>query len=194
MPDSSESSYKKGELAKRILLMIAGGLIIPAAVVAPNLALVLRPIIRALCKKHGVQRQNIVKSITYLKRQRLVSIVEKNGQQILTLSENGRKKILQYNLDKITLKKPKRWDGYWRLVIFDIPEDMKRGREAFREKLKHLGFYQLQKSCFVYPYDCRKEIDFITEIFDISPHINFIIAKEIEGQEHLLKFFNLGSQ
>ena len=191
MSDSKESSYKKGELAKRILLMIAGGLIIPAAVVVPNLTLVLRPIIKALCKKHGAQRQNIVKSITYLKRQRLVSVVEKNGQQILTLSENGRKKILQYDLDKITLKKPKKWDGYWRLVIFDIPENMKRGREAFREKLKHLGFYRLQKSCFLFPYECRDEIDFITEIFDVSPYINFIIAKEIEGQEKLEKFFGI---
>lgn len=191
MPQPESNYYKRGELAKQILLMIAGGVIISASLFAPNLAVALKPLIEHLSKKRKTQTRSIVKSITYLKRQRLVSVIEKSGQQILTLSENGKKRVLQYNLDKIFIKKPKKWDGWWRLVIFDIPEDMRQGRDALRDKLKHLGFYQLQKSCFVYPYDCRNEIDFITEIFEISPFVNFIIGKEIEGEEHLKKFFNI---
>ena len=147
--------------------------------------------LKALSKKYKTQSRSIIRSITYLKRQRLISVIEKGNQQILTLSENGKKRMLQFNLDKISIKKSKKWDGLWRLVIFDIPEEIKRGREALRDKLKHLGFYQLQKSCFVYPYECRDEIDFITEIFQVSPYINFIIAKSIEGEPQLEKFFGI---
>lgn len=181
----------RGELAKQILFMIAGGVLIPASIVVPNLPLAIKPIIKLLSKKCGTRNRNIVNSINYLKRHRLVSVIQKDNHQILTLSENGKKRVLQYNLDKITIKEPKRWDGLWRLVIFDIPEKMKQGREALRNKLKHLGFYQLQKSCFVYPYQCKNEIDFITEIFQISPYINFIIAKNIEGNDQLKKFFGI---
>lgn len=184
---------KRGELAKEILLIIAGGVIVSASLFAPNLALALKPILELLSKKQKTRPQNIVKSITYLKHQRLVSVIEKGGQQILTLSEKGKQKVLQYNLDKIFIKKPKKWDGWWRLVVFDIPEDIRQGRDALRDKLKHLGFYQLQKSCFVYPYECKDEIDFITEIFEISPYVNFIVAKEIEGQERLERFFDVGN-
>ena len=184
--------YSKGELAKEILLMIAAGLAIPAAILMPNIPIALRPLLRALTEKCGLRKSaHLVRSVTYLKRKRLVSIAERDGKQILTLSEDGKKRVLLYDLDTIAIKKPRRWDGYWRLILFDIPEKQKLGREALRSKLKQLGFYQLQKSCFIHPFECRSEIDFISEIFEISPHVNFILAKEIEGANLLMKHFNL---
>jgi DNA-binding transcriptional regulator PaaX len=188
----SSQGYGKGELGKEILLMIAAGLAIPAAFLMPNIPIALKPLLRELTKRCGLRKSaKFVRSITYLKGSRLVSVAEKDGQQILTLSEDGRKRLLQFDLDKIMIKKPRKWDGLWRLVLFDIPEKRKIGREALRSKLKQLGFYQLQKSCFIHPFDCKSEIDFISEIFEVSPYINFILAKEIEGASHLVKYFDL---
>jgi DNA-binding transcriptional regulator PaaX len=188
----TSEGYQRGELAKEILLMIAVGLAIPAAILMPNIPIALKPLLRALTKRCGLRKNaQFLRSVTYLKRRRLVSIAEKDGQQILTLSEDGRKRLLQYDLDKMAIKKPGKWDGYWRLVLFDIPEKQKIGRETLRNKLKQLGFYQLQKSCFIHPFDCKSEIDFISEIFEVSPYVNFILAKEIEGASHLLKYFGL---
>jgi len=190
--NSDFQPYGKGRLAKEILLMIAAGVIIPAAFVMPAAPIALRPLLRVLSKKCGAKRsEGFIKSLSYLKRDRLVSIAEKGGQQILSLSERGKKRVLQFNLEKMVIKKTKRWDGYWRIVIFDIPEARKPGREALRSKLKQLGFYQLQKSCFIYPYDCKPEIDFISEMFEVSPYVNFIVAKEIEGSPLLRKFYSL---
>ena len=56
-------------------------------------------------------------------------------------------------------------DGEWRIVIFDIPEKFKKAREALRMKLKELGFLELQKSVFIFPYECEDEINFIVEVF-----------------------------
>jgi len=188
----NSEGYGKGELAKEILLMIAAGLAIPAAFLMPNIPIALKPLLWALTKRCGLRKSgHFVRSITYLKGRRLVSIAEKNGQQILTLSEDGKRRLLQYDLENIVIKKPRKWDGYWRLVLFDIPEKQKIGREALRGKLKQLGFYQLQKSCFIHPFDCKSEIDFISEIFEVSPYVNFILAKEIEGASHLVRYFNL---
>ena len=188
----SFQGYQKGELAKEILLMIAAGLAIPAAFLMPNIPIALKPLLRALTKRCGLRKSaHFVRSITYLKGRRLVSITEKDGEQILTLAENGKKRLLRFDMDKMMIKKPRKWDGYWRLVLFDIPERQKIGREALRNKLKQLGFYQLQKSCFIHPFDCRSEIDFISEIFGVSPYVNFILAKEIEGVNQLMKCFNL---
>jgi DNA-binding transcriptional regulator PaaX len=184
--------YQKGELAKEILLMIAAGLAIPAALLMPNIPIAFKPLLRALTKKCGLRNSaHFVRSITYLKRRRLVSIAEKDGEQILTLAGDGKKRLLRFDMDKMMIKKPRKWDRYWRLVLFDIPEKQKIGREALRNKLKQLGFYQLQKSCFIHPFDCKPEIDFISEIFEVSPYVNFILAKEIEGGKQLMKCFNL---
>jgi DNA-binding transcriptional regulator PaaX len=189
---SSHSPYGRGALAREILLMMAAGVAIPAALLMPGIPRALRPLLKSLSEKCGAKRsEGFIKSLSYLQKNRLVSIAEKDGQQVVTLSEDGRRRVLNYNLDQMTIKEPKTWDGYWRIVIFDIPERKKLGREAFRSKLKQLGFFQLQKSCFIYPFDCKSEIDFISELFEVSPYVNYIVAKEIEGATLLQKFFRL---
>jgi hypothetical protein len=190
--NSSLSLYGRGALAREILLLMAAGIAIPAAFLMPGVPRALRPLLRALSKRCGAKRsEGFIKSLSYLQKNRLVFIAEKDGQQILTLSEDGKKRVLNFNLDQMTIKKPKTWDGYWRIVIFDIPERRKQGREAFRGKLKQLGFYQLQRSCFIHPFDCKSEIDFISEVFEVSPFVNFIVAKEVEGAPLLKKSFGL---
>ena len=172
--------------------MIAAGMAIPAAFLMPSIPIALKPLLRALTKKCGLRKsEHFARSITYLKKKRLLSIAQKDGQQILTLSEEGKKRVLQFDLDRLQIKRPRKWDGYWRLVLFDIPEKYKLGREALRSKLKQLGFFQLQKSCFIHPFDCRSEITFISEIFEVSPYVNYILVKELEGSNQLLKHFNL---
>ncbi len=188
----SAQGYRKGELAKEILLMIATGLAIPAAFLMPNIPVALNPVLRALTKRCGLRKSApFVRSLSYLKGRRFVSIAEKDGQQILTLSEDGKKRLLEFELDKIVIRKPRKWDGCWRLILFDIPEKQKTGREALRRKLRELGFYPVQKSCFVHPFDCKSEIDFICGIFEVSPYVNFILAKQIEGADRLMKYFTL---
>jgi DNA-binding transcriptional regulator PaaX len=76
-------------------------------------------------------------------------------------------------------------------VVFDIPEKLKRGRDALREKLKELGFYELQKSVFVFPYECRDEIEFIIEIFELRKYVRFGVLEEIDNELHLKKIFEL---
>lgn len=43
----------------------------------------------------------------------------------------------------------KEWDGIWRVVIFDIPEQKRVLRNLFRRNLKKWGFQPLQKSVWV---------------------------------------------
>jgi DNA-binding transcriptional regulator PaaX len=183
--------YRRGELAKEILLIIAAGVIIPASLAIPNLPVALNPLLKFLSKRTKAKEQSFIKSVIFLKRERLVSIKEKNGEQIMVLSEDGKKKVLKFRVNEMTIKKPPFWDGDWRIVIFDIPERKRLGRDILRAALMRLGFYQLQKSCFIYPYHCKDEIDFITEIYGISRYTNYILARDIEGKDKLKKFFDL---
>lgn len=43
----------------------------------------------------------------------------------------------------------KTWDGKWRIVIFDIPEQKRLIRDLFRRNLKKWGFKHLQKSVWI---------------------------------------------
>ena len=56
-------------------------------------------------------------------------------------------------------------------MAFDVPEKRRKIRDALRNKLKELGFYELHHSLFVFPYPCRDEIDFIVEVLDARPYV-----------------------
>ena len=126
-----------------------------------------------------------------LQRKKLVSIYKKDGEECVEITKEGMKKVLRYRLDDMKLKVPPKWDGLWRIVMFDIPQSQKRARDAVSIRIKKLGLYPIQKSVFVSPYLCKNEIDFIGEFFGVREHIIYIKAKEIEGVSKIKERFGL---
>ncbi len=180
--------YEKGELAKEILLGIAACGFIVAMAAMPGLGKVV-PLFKNL--KGAKDRHRINQAFQKLQKRKLVNIYTKNSTEVVEITEAGKKKVLEYNLDKMKLKVPKKWDGWWRIVMFDIPQPKKKARDAVSWKIKELGLYPIQKSVFVSPYLCKNEIDFIGEFFGVRDHIIYIKAKEIEGVRKLKEYFNL---
>ena len=85
-----------------------------------------------------------------------------------------------------------KWDHKWRVVIFDIPETLKRQRHAFRKRLKQLDFYMLQKSVFVCPFLCDEELGYITTYLEVGDYVNMLMADSIGFSEaDIKKYYNL---
>ncbi len=151
-------------------------------------------------KRWGQKRKKYSRKRTYdafynLRRQGLIEIQKRNHQIYIALTEKGRKKAGWLQIDSLKIKRPKKWDGEWRVVIFDISQLKRLYREAFRGKLKELGFYPLQKSVWLHPFDCRAEIELLKDFFGLSEkEIRLIIAKDIGSDIQLKQFFNLAQK
>lgn len=65
----------------------------------------------------------------------------------------------------------KNWDGKWYLTIFDIPERVRRKRDILREKLKLLGFGQLQASVWISAVNYLKNVERIVENYQLEPYV-----------------------
>jgi len=177
--------YSKGELAKEILRGLALGGFIVTCFVCPNFAQVAK-----MFEADGWDNKRRLKqSLHGLKKKKLITFDKKDGSMIIEITEEGRKKILKYDYDEIEIREPKKWDRLWRIVIFDIPEVHKQARNALNLKLQELGFYALQKSVFLHSYDCKDEIDFIGEYFNVREHIKYFVIREIENEEYLKDWF-----
>jgi len=142
--------------------------------------------------KRKLDERKIAKVLERLKRNKLIILGEENGNFKIELTEKGKRVVKEIQLDNMKPDKPVVWDKKWRIVIFDIPDKYKRrARDALREKLKEMKFYPLQKSVWVYPYFCEKEIQFLCEFFEITPYVNIIVADNIYDDIKLRKYFNL---
>lgn len=136
-----------------------------------------------------IDDQKIKEEIRELYHSKLVSIKNNNdGTFSLILTEKGKQKVLRYDMEKMRIKFM-RWDGKWRIVLFDIPERQKPARDALRSKLKKLGFFEFQKSIFIHPFDCIDEIYFLVEFFQIKPYVRYGIIEKIDNELHLKKHF-----
>lgn len=102
-------------------------------------------------------------AIHRLRRRNLV-VCERRGRKLLfALTEDG-EKFAKEVATKLAMSKPKKWDGKWRIIIFDVPEKLKGKRELLRGELKAYGFLQIQKSVLAYPHPLPQEfIDFWAE-------------------------------
>lgn len=127
--------------------------------------------------------------IHYLKKRKLVKIYQEGKEKYIELTPRGFKRLKKIAIDELRIKPPKKWDKKWRIVIFDIPDNKKAARNILREKLKNLGFIFLQESVFIFPFECKKEIDYICNSYSIRPFVKYILADIFEGDSDLIKKF-----
>ncbi len=176
-PERSRRVSIKG-LTKAILVGVGAGVLIGTALIFPGVGFLYKELGKK--KWEEANKRGILRStIRRLEKQRLVSWTEKEGELVLCITESGKQKILHYVIDDLSIKKPKKWDGWWRMIIFDIPEHEKEAREFFRDKLKAMKFYRFQDSVFVHPYECKDEIDFLRHELGIERYVSYVLAKDI---------------
>jgi hypothetical protein len=173
-------------------LAVGGGILLISLANPVAGASMVRSLVRHYFRGKYFERQRFLNDIKHLQNRELVDYKETpDGMVKLTLTQNGRTKILKYKLDEIHIKKPAHWDRKWRLIIFDVPVNKKQARDALGAKLSELGFYPLQKSVYLMPFPCEDEVEFIASVFDVRKHILILNVSNFEGEEKLMHHFGL---
>ena len=181
----------KIEITKDVLIGIATAGVIAVAATSPYFIV---NVLRAFWKEDNprYKRKNIYNTFYRLRKQGYLHMEEKNSQLYISLTEQGRAKASWYQINDLSIEKPRKWDTYWRLIIFDIKDKHRVKREALRGLLKRLGVKQLQKSAWVYPYNCRDEINLLRDFFGLeADELRLVVAHDIGDDEFLKKYFQL---
>ena len=124
-----------------------------------------------------------------LKRKGFVTAKKRNNVSFFHLAPKGRLEILKY-LHLERLKKAK-WDGRWRVIIFDIPERIKKWREYLRGELKRIGFHPLQESVYITPYPVTGELDELLKEWNLRKHFRYLTVSEIDNPKEFKIIFGL---
>lgn len=171
-----------------ILFGITG--FVSASLVMPGLPIVLKPFIKKSYKKWGHFNQRRLKwQLKRLQKSGVIEKIDKNGEAVLRLTDKGKIKLFKINLDNIDITKLN-WDYKWRLVVYDIPEYQKIEAGLFRQALKKMQFVQVQKSIWLTPYPCEKEIEFLKAFYNLK-NVTILTVKEIEGDRAYKNYFGL---
>ncbi|MEK7543710.1 MAG: hypothetical protein AAB557_02485 [Patescibacteria group bacterium] len=193
--DRQERTEKYAKVAL-VLKLVGAGAFIAASLAFPTLPMVLKPFLNTHHNDDDPTWKRF--NLSYLKRTlarleqaKLVQISKEGDADVITLTQNGKRRVLKYALDEITIEKPARWDETWCLVSYDIPRALDHLRTYFREYLRVWRFYPLHESMYLHAYPCVKELIFLREYLGIGKYVRIFRVAAIENDQSFRDFFDV---
>src|SRR3989338_895928 len=179
MKKKEKRKFSKPIIKEVILNTVATAGMISVALLAPNA-------VQSLSLFGNFRRKYypsyIRQKITILHKQGLIKFKRNKKQIIVCLTPKGEKTLEQCRLmQEQDKQREQKWDGKWRLVIFDIKEYRKNVRNRLRYELVNFGFYRLQNSVWIYPYSCEDLLILLKADLKIGKDVLCMLVEKIEG-------------
>jgi hypothetical protein len=175
--------------AKEILHSLLDATVLPFSAFDKNYKT--RKTVEQYALDRNFDRENLKQKIQYLKQKKLINVYTEGKDKFIEITKRGVRDIGWNQIGKS--ENATKWDGNWRIILFDIPEKKKGDRDIIRKKLLEIGCIQIQKSVYVYPFDCKQDFDLINYYIGSKYYMKYMVAEIIEGeQEIILKFIKKG--
>ena len=175
-------------VAKVTLLALAAAGAVTVAVMAPNIVQLLGPPRR---DRRRFYPTDVRRSLGQLERRGLVRATTRNGERTITLTAAGRAQLAYWQLPSRHRRRPRRWDGRWRLVCFDVPDAERTIRRVLRRKLCEFGFLQVQKSVYLYPYECDDIVSVLQDYFRLRPYLFYATTDRVLDDSRFRRHWSL---
>lgn len=170
-----------------ILRAIGAGTLLLASLVAPGLARAL-PMVLGTGKRYP-SKGSIAKTVMRLQKRGLIRFSKRKSKRHIALTERGEDFLHSYAWDNVRIQKPKKWDGLWRVIIFDIPEEQRAGRVALQQTLRRLKFCAMQRSVYVFPYACKRELFMVLKENRMEEYVEYFETKSLGTAESRIRSF-----
>ena len=117
-----------------------------------NITLILEELLNTEKTRKVKPRYLINRTIKKMINDNIIEKHETEQSSFLSLTPSGKQKLQNIRLSSKKHLISTTWDGYWRVIIIDIPENRKKDQDAIRYILKKAQFVQLKSSVWISPY------------------------------------------
>lgn len=123
---------------------------------------------------YPLKKASLAKALQRLREGGFIEFVD-DEELMLKLTDKGREKAVLAELQGSDGK----WDGCYRIVIFDVPEKRRAARDVLRYNLKNWGFTPWQQSVWVTKKNCTKALRKYIESIGIEDWVLVIESDDI---------------
>ena len=148
----------------------------------------------ALAEKERLYRKRrhkrLLAEITYLKQQHYIEEVKEGENRLYRLTMKGEYELLLIKLGQhLDEQRKKPWDRAWRVIIFDIPERLRKYRDQLRKILKANGMSMWQFSVWVTKYNPEPALYELLKYLGIHKYYALIEADCKKCSPRIVKFW-----
>lgn len=178
---------RKMAIQTAILRTLYVGGMLTLALMAPKLSRILPG------PDGGKENRKLLYDRIRLARNRLkqLELVEETDGR-LRLTKKGSAHIERILMHEYQIPEPVRWDGKWRILMFDVSERRRRIRFQLRQLLQGAGFVLLQDSVWVHPYPCDEFVALVrAHLASGIGELRAVVAEALESDRSLRDHFDL---
>jgi DNA-binding transcriptional regulator PaaX len=146
-----------------------------------------KKIIKILAEKPAVAIADINKHLTPnpspykgLEEAGFIENISSGQGYFARLTKEGKKKAMSIKLESEDSLVSTTWDGYWRVILLDLPESRKSERESLRYLLKKAGFVCLKNSAWISPYPFEHLFTNIKKDLGLSTELMILVTKNVD--------------
>src|SRR3989338_1500605 len=122
----------------------------------------------------------------------LIEQITSSQNEYARLTREGKKKMHSLKLDSETTLVNTSWDGFWRIILLDLPENRKSERESLRYLLKKAGFVCLKNSAWISPFPFEHLFANIKKDLNLTTEMMIIITQFIDEETKKILFEAFG--
>lgn len=185
---AARAKRRRGYVQQALLATVALSGVVLVATVVPNIP---QALAHLPSLKRAQLRYRYHTALSRLAAQGHITFEKHDGKSYARITNTGRN-LLALEREKAKLRnlKKRRWDKRWRVVIFDIPEHRRKIRDRLRKIMLDVGFYRLQDSVWVFPYDCEDFVTLLKSELRVGSAVLYMIVEHIENDKHLQAHFS----
>ncbi len=145
-----------------------------------------------LAVKPPSEKYAITRCLKNLKEAGLIEQILSPQNEYARLTKEGRKKAHCLELESETTLVNTSWDGFWRIILLDLPENRKPERESLRYLLKKAGFVCLKNSAWISPYPFEHLFANIKKDLGLTTEMMIIVTQFLDEETKKVLFETFG--
>lgn len=141
----------------------------------------------------GISESSVRGAIFRMVNQGLIKPRKIGNKSYYSLTETGWRRI-EDGVRRVYAIKHHKWDGYWRILIYSVPEEKRQLRTQLRKELSWTGFGLITNSTWVSPNPLEHQIVEMVKTYNLEEYIYFFTSSSVlshDNQELINKGWKL---
>ncbi|MFY0544566.1 PaaX family transcriptional regulator C-terminal domain-containing protein [Brevibacillus sp. H7] len=114
-----------------------------------------------------------------MRHQKIVISKKKDGKMYYLLTEEGIEKMDEGLRRTFRESDVVEWDGWWRVLIYSVPEKKRQLRDQLRKEITWLGFGQVMPGTWISPYNLFEPVRRLIKQHKLESYVQMFESKHV---------------
>jgi phenylacetic acid degradation operon negative regulatory protein len=136
-----------------------------------------------MMKEFGISESSVRGAILRMVQQDLLKVRKIGNRSYYSMTEKGKRRIDDGHQRVYSIRSQK-WDGYWRIMTYSIPEEKRALRNQIRKELNWTGFGMISNSTWVSPNSLEKQVMEMIQTYQLENNTVLFSASSIVSHDN----------